>query len=534
MVLPPEKKDTKKRSNETIDGAQVIPIPPPGWDRCQAYLAQKRRFCRQQTPTGCSFCAVHQHLSVDGIDENTCSSVMRRKRRRIPCPVDPTHSIFEDMLDKHVPVCPKTTMMKAQESQPYFKHNLNAGGHGDLRTLPHTEEMTKERAKEVAVRVMKVHHRLFYGRNVDNVQDLELCHVVNALPVVDLSGPEIKAGLSHVISEHKIKTGGLRHLQQQASLLGHLRRVGVIPPLPTSQGSLVNCDRPLCVVELGAGRGITGFLVAGTAAGSKTKTKLILVERGGPRSKADKFSRRLPSTASGDYPFDFHSIDWDRIHCDIAHVDMSKVVLEHKAILNSDPPEKSPPVQLVAIAKHLCGVGTDLALKALTPLRNQLSACLFATCCHGACSWSGYVGRDYLRREMELDGTFSFGEAEFELMRKWSAGTVNRAKKDNSGVPDDETDNHRLEDYNLEACDANRKEWDTNITKLVDALELKCGPCGLGRACQRLIDFGRKEYMKRELFGDEDEARTSVEMVHYVSDSVTPQNAVLIAYREPA
>jgi hypothetical protein len=56
--------------------------------------------------------------------------------------------------------------------------------------------------------------------------------------------------------------------------------------------------------------------------------------------------------------------------------------------------------QLVVIAKHLCGAGTDLALKSLEPI-NQVSACVMATCCHGACTWDDYVGRDYLCQTMK-------------------------------------------------------------------------------------------------------------------------------------
>ena len=79
--------------------------------------------------------------------------------------------------------------------------------------------------------------------------------------------------------------------------------------------------------------------------------------------------------------------------------------------------------QIVAIAKHLCGVGTDLALKSLEPIKEHLHSCLLLTCCHGVCNWQGYVGRDYLHSVMTIGSEAQFGKREFDLLCKWSAGT---------------------------------------------------------------------------------------------------------------
>ncbi len=50
-------------------------------------------------------------------------------------------------------------------------------------------------------------------------------------------------------------------------------------------------------------------------------------------------------------------------------------------------------------AKHLCGSGTDLALKSLQTIpTGNIDGCVMATCCHGLCEWSDYTGRDCLLR----------------------------------------------------------------------------------------------------------------------------------------
>jgi tRNA:m4X modification enzyme len=138
-----------------------------------------------------------------------------------------------------------------------------------------------------------------------------------------------------------------------------------------------------------------------------------------------------------------------------------------------------------------------------------------ATCCHGVCAWNHYVGRNFLTTQFN-DG---FGAEEFELLRKWSTGTVaitaNGIEKDNEHQPASGPDNDSRDPY--------------GVTVIVDSLKLNCGIQGLGRACQRLIDAGRCDYMEKTLF---ESGTHKVEMYHYVDSSVTPQNAVIVARKK--
>jgi tRNA:m4X modification enzyme len=63
----------------------------------------------------------------------------------------------------------------------------------------------------------------------------------------------------------------------------------------------------------------------------------------------------------------------------------------------------------------------------------------------------------------------------------------------------------------------------SNIFALSKELGLACGGKGLGRACQRLIDYGRCEYLRGRGF--------TVKLCHYVPRVVTPQNALIVASR---
>jgi tRNA:m4X modification enzyme len=47
----------------------------------------------------------------------------------------------------------------------------------------------------------------------------------------------------------------------------------------------------------------------------------------------------------------------------------------------------------------------------------------------------------------------------------------------------------------------------------------------LGRKCKRLMDYGRVEYIRREL-------KMNATLVHYTEEDVTPENVLLIAWRD--
>lgn len=68
---------------------------------------------------------------------------------------------------------------------------------------------------------------------------------------------------------------------------------------------------------------------------------------------------------------------------------------------------------VVIIAKHLCGLASDLAIRSLHAYRNtsldaidskcgksdinkKANGVTIATCCHHACSWNDYTGKEWI------------------------------------------------------------------------------------------------------------------------------------------
>jgi tRNA:m4X modification enzyme len=504
-------------------GEKKVPEVPANWDRCHAYMKQKSRFCRQRRQGSRSlYCGNHQHL------EPTNHS----QRKRIPCPVDPSHMIFEDQVGKHVPICPQTKKRKRQEAAEYFKENINAGGCGDLcdssTSIP--EKELSKWAQKIALRVLEVHQQIFQGKtecNSTQPEKLTFSDIHDAIEMKDFSQKEMDAGIVESFQSYRIKSGGSRHIPQLASLIGHLRAIDVLPSIDKTEREAVN--KPLLLLEMGAGRGMLGLTAAGVACSDNNDTHLMMIERAGTRSKAEKIFRNLGTNHQKSSSFlTLDKVKWSRIKCDLSHVYLP-VLLEKDELKDAT---------VVVIAKHLCGVGTDLALKAIEPIKNRVAACVLATCCHGVCNWCDYVGRDFLHKKMKDDAkNITFGPTEFDLLRLWCAGAVACQDTTDKSKVDAPVDEEVIDDDQEAQADHTVPEVTEpariNISTVVSSLQLACGVPGLGRACQRLIDYGRTEYLRNDLFeGKKDHQSTVTGLYHYVTPQTTPQNAVLVAYRK--
>lgn len=457
--------------------------------------------------------------------------------------------IFEDNVKKHILICPRVKKRKRQEEEPYYLENVNCGGHGRLvanpldssKSIAQFEPGTSLWAQRIARRVLRAHQTVFKGDRHCDVTAITNADIHGAIEVKDLSEAEISAGIRESFLSHHVKSGGEHHTTQIASLIGHLRQMGFfqrqnenfklktdsLDPPESSKD-----EDPLIIMEMGAGRGMFGLTAAGVASASGLDTHFFMVDRAGSRSKAEKALRNKKKNVGNYLKLD--EVNWCRVCCDVSHVNLPVVL---------DSNDKYKQAKILVIAKHLCGAGTDLALKSLIPIRHKINACLIATCCHGICSWQHYVGRDILRELMEGEmsddndtSVPSFGSEEFELLRRWSGATV--ATRTGKPKPNDgngaEIDNSLEDDGHTSGIndDTEKASAEIAISPIVHGLGLSCSIQGLGRACQRLIDYGRSEYIHNNIFGSNNESVLVNKLTQYVDPEVTPQNAILWAYRK--
>ena len=395
--------------------------------RCSVYYEKKMRFCRQhvskKAPEELSsnpdfkplYCGNHYHLYANHIDNAKQPESSKRlkvthgrKGKRIPCPLDPSHTIYEFMLSSHLKKCNKTKNDEEARAQVFYEDGINKGGHGLSITIKSNDELNPKSidTNHLARQILIAFQNTFMRDSKKPIEALTDEDIYHAIKLKDYHQGEMDLGLESVTTKHQVKIGGEKHIIQIGSILGHCREFGLL-------------DANI-VLEMGAGRATTGFVVSGVCAKTK-KVKLIIVERGGSRSKADTALRRKTKEDNADVsePYlNVENVDLHRIKCDLAHVNITTVlkVIESDGFqlcqeVNSDG---KPQKNVLMIAKHLCGAGTDLALKSIYPIRDRISGCILATCCHGLCNWSDYVGRSFLQKALLCDELQSFGDAEFE------------------------------------------------------------------------------------------------------------------------
>ena len=164
--------------------------------------------------------------------------------------------------------------------------------------------------------------------------------------------------------------------------------------------------------------------------------------------------------------------------------------------------------RLVGLSKHLCGVATDLSLRCIKAYqgasvpgaRTQASVggvCI-ALCCHHLMTWQDYVGHEFLRE-------LGCGEADFERLRRatsWATGCRACRSPAQAAAPAEGA--------------AGGGGGGGGVLSAGEKEEI-------GRCCKRLLDVGRLRFVQ-------DQLGLEAELVSYAPRSVTPENALLLAW----
>ncbi|XP_049697531.2 tRNA:m(4)X modification enzyme TRM13 homolog [Helicoverpa armigera] len=239
------------------------------------------------------------------------------------------------------------------------------------------------------------------------------------------------------------------------SSLRHLRQVSSLLWL-TEQEGLVADDT--CYVELGAGKGHMSYYACGA-----WRRPALLVDRASLRHKRDN---KLAGGAA-------------RIRADLAHLALDRVPL-------------APACRaLVGLAKHLCGVATDYALRCMTGAgAASTRGLVLATCCHHRCERGAFVGNKQLE-ELGISGD------EFNVMLgivSWATCGDGRSRVARAGGGE-------AREGRLEAGARARA----------------------GRRAKRLVDWARVQWLRERGF--------AARLVYFVPPHVSPENVAIVATR---
>ncbi|XP_054835865.1 tRNA:m(4)X modification enzyme TRM13 homolog isoform X2 [Eublepharis macularius] len=421
----------------------------PQLERCAYFVERKRRFCKMVPARGKRFCGEHGALE----EENN--------RKRIQCPLDSKHTVYEDQLQKHLRKCNS----REKPKPVYFARDINAGLK-EATGLPEEKvpifALSKEELEDLIRKLRKA------SNDIKSVLKDQTCS---------------HQALQEALNDPKNGDAAFKHLKQQASILGNMERLNLLGPRR-------------CFVEFGAGRGKLSHWVDIALQDAKD-VHFLLVERATTRFKVDGKHRKN---------------GFERLQVDIQHLCLNKVPVLVK--------EKLP---AVGIGKHVCGSATDLALRCLVetyanlsdddrrggpeakrlkiertsriPTNSPSETCsdsvaenwspvagiVIALCCHHRCDWKHYVGREFFT-------TVGLGVTEFNYFKRMTSWATcgMRERSPLTSTIETESEEHEPHDRSVE-CSSD------SLQGLLTTEERK----QIGRLCKLLLDHGRIEYLQQ-------------------------------------
>uniref|UniRef100_A0A804P6E5 tRNA:m(4)X modification enzyme TRM13 n=1 Tax=Zea mays TaxID=4577 RepID=A0A804P6E5_MAIZE len=326
--------------------------PPPPLGRCHFWLPNKRRHCANSPLPSSQYCGNHLPESAPGAG------------RRVPCPVDPSHTVLEENLEAHVGKCPLKKQVAALTAQPYYSKGINSG------TPEAGCGVTSAEKRAAVYRLTEEEFRLLLGK-------IRSVHAAVAAPIRESN--LITAACDKWMSgqvDRKMPYQE-RHVAQQASIVGNMEAFGLLQKasheVVDGENAAVSAQ---AVVEFGAGRGyLTQVLV--DCYGIRN---VFLVERRSYKLKADRSLRQN------------EDVTLERLRIDIEDLKLHGI-------------EALRGLQYLAIGKHLCGPATDMTMMCCLPERydqteengkRSLQGLALATCCHHLCQWKHYTNKSFL------------------------------------------------------------------------------------------------------------------------------------------
>lgn len=529
------------------------------WSQCCHLLKKKGRMCNLPRAPSSLFCGVHRPPGEALPPTKRNEKLLKAHGgegafERVPCPLDPSHNVYKHNLEAHLKICAVTAIQAAQEAEGIYCQNCNSGipaAVEELDTLTVDANALADKVRSVFAQHVAPNIHL-YGDNGET--DV-------GLSALDPSDIALYGQVRRDIIGAQSAQDRTRHADQDTAILGVMARFG----LTSRNGARDITDN--IYVEFGAGKGFLGYSIqlyyhmlmnqlavvnaggsssnsspnssdpsagAGSctdAANGMMRPKLLLVERSGCRRKADN----KQSSVSNKYG-EGYSNNCFRYRLDIRHAFLPTILTQ--MLKDDGSAVSSAPKKVIVVAKHLCGVATDMSVRSLGGLQQynkEHSAVVnavpygvaIATCCHHVCNWDDYIGREW----MESQG---FTGAEFALLKSWSCwscmpATANRGSKEASSVFIATEETTTSADTTTAAA-VNEEDEEEEEGEHKAAPPVSTRPAGitrdqmrsLGREIKCLIDFGRYWYMKHVLKFSE------VKYTQYCATSLTPECRVLL------
>ncbi|CAH0591725.1 unnamed protein product [Chrysodeixis includens] len=329
-------------------------------------------------------------------------------------------TVYVSKLEKHLSIC----NARATEQPPYIVPSINAPTETEVFLRKPLSEIPKEIVAQVIKKI-----DLIYETHVKD-------HITSA------QEHPIHSTVLEEFSESDRAESSLRHLRQVSSLLWLVEDEGLV-------------EDNTCYVELGAGKGHLSYYACNAWCEEGGSSAALLVDRASLRHKRDN---KLRGRAA------------QRLRADLAHLALARV------------PRVAAANAVVGLAKHLCGVATDYALRCIAAdgVVDKTRGIVLATCCHHRCERAAFVGNRHLQ-ELGVSGD------EFNVMLgvvSWATcGSGGRGRGAGAGE--------------------------------------QAARAGAGRRAKRVLDWARVLFLRERGF--------TATLCRFVPSAVSPENICIVA-----
>lgn len=332
-----------KSSNSTVVTCIENPVIS-----CKHFVTRKKRFCKMTVAKGQEFCGEHIPNADESSHESSYISEAKRTKR-IPCPLDPKHTVYAWNVKKHLQIC----NAKVKDLPEYITRGINNGGSVNVPAEFVPSIKLANVASDTMDDLIAKINKLYDDHVAGNINELYLKH-----PIMDSELTKEEYGAETV-----------KHLVQTSSILGYLNHF-----------KFLQADTSF--IEFGAGKGQVSYWLA-QIINNLSNTNVILVDKASHRHKQDNKITDRDAVR--------------RIRADIADFVIQK--------LNDCKQAK----HIIGVSKHLCGAATDLAIRCLLQCKQekgttndtqnqnpQTKGFVIALCCHHRCAWTPFTGKKFL------------------------------------------------------------------------------------------------------------------------------------------
>lgn len=266
---------------------------------CKFFLIRKKRLCKMTVGRDKDYCGEHEVI----LYKRENSDVVDPDAKRIPCPLDPKHSIDSSKLDKHLKIC----NARPKELPRYLKLGMNIMDENCKHQL--------EKSSVTALKLSQVDCNLL-KTVVDKTKTLYEKYLIGTLEEMILEHEVLKED----INDAQYGARSLKHLIQNSSILGCMEHMGFIKT--KSQ-----------FIEFGCGKGQVSYCLAKAIKDLEHKA-IFLIDKEAHRHKQDN-------------RIDKDVITVQRIRANIADLDLCELAKTTTGNFRT-----------IAVSKHLCGAAT--------------------------------------------------------------------------------------------------------------------------------------------------------------------------------